>query len=806
MIKQNFRIAWRNLLHNKQYSLVNLAGLSLSITAFCLVMLYVQYERSFDNFQGQKENLYRVNYKQWLSGKLEVDNAAAVPAVGPAMKENFPEVTDYCRLTATPSSVVNYQDRNFREEKIRVADPSFLKIFSFPLVKGNAGTALTAPNTAVITELTAKKYFGDTDPLGKVITLDGRRHFEITGVCRNVPANSTIKFDFLLSMEQYFGSKQQNAGWYWYDFYTYVVLKPGTDQQIFQSKFNKWLGEKMKQEWKDQGLFQEFTLQPIVQLHLNSHRMQELEPAEQRDGRMVSFLFVIGLLIVAIAWSNYINLTTCRFIKRAKEIGVKKVMGATRPQLMGQFLAESFLVNGLAAIIAVWMLNTAIPWFEGLIGHRLPIQPATFIIMIISLVVVGTLVAGIYPALVLIRFQPAKVLKGHLTAAINGYRLRQSLVVFQFSISIVLIIGAFTIFRQINFIRSKDLGVRIDQILVVNSPKITGADSLYTASLETFKTELQKLSIVQQVTLSSSVPGREIDWMNTITPVQDNEEIPNAKNNKAIFIVGVDSFYFGAYGIHLLAGHDFSSGSNSGKEDLVMLNQSAVQLLGYAGPAQSIGQRVNFRGRDRTIIGITTNYNHVSPKEAVTPIVFTYQPAGKGYFSIKMNTEQTSVSISRVAKLYQHFFSGNPFDYYFLDDAFDQQFRADLQFGKLVGAFTGLAIFVACLGLFALSAFAAEQRTKEIGIRKVLGAGSFYLVGLLSKDFLKLVVIANFIALPVGWWAMKNWLQDFAYRIQLGTGIFVLAGFSAVLIAWFTVSFQAVKSARANPVKALRNE
>jgi putative ABC transport system permease protein len=805
MFKNYFKIAWRNLWHNRQHSLVNLAGLTLGLTAFLMILLYVMYERSYDNFQSNKANLFRVNYKQYHDGKLELDNAAAVPAVGPAMKENFPEVIDYARLTAYNTSVVTYKNQSFREERIRVVDPSFLKLFSFPLLKGNIANALDAPNTVVITAATAKKYFGNNDPLGKSLTIDGKHNVEITGVCRDVPANSHIRFDFLLSMQQFYGSKQENAKWYWYDFYTYILLKPGTSANVFQTKFNAWLTQQMKQEWKDQSMRQEFILQPVTDIHLYSHRMQELEPQEQGDGRMMDFLIIIGILILTIAWANYINLTTSHAVSRGKEIGVRKVIGASRQQLSGLFLTESTLLNVLAVICAIILVKVLMPLFEQMIGHTLYLQNAAFIGFIFISVIVGSIISGFYPALLFTRFQPSAILRGSVFTVIKGFRLRQVLVVFQFTISIVLIIGIIIVYRQLTYLRTKDLGVNLDQTLIVSSPEILEADSLYPGSVEAFKTELKKLPSIKQVTASSSVPGQEIGWMNTITQKSDNI-VQEGKNSKAIYIIGVDSNYITSYGIKIIAGSNFSESPYTDKENTVLLNQTAAQLLGYASPQQSIGQQVNFRGKYRTVIGITDNYNHVSPKEAVIPIVFTYQPASKGYFSIKLNPVQAGEIVEQMKKIYKSFFPGNPFSWYFLDDAFNQQFQADLQFGKLFAIFTCLAIIVACLGLFALSAFAAEQRTKEIGIRKVLGASVSGIAGLLSKDFMKLVLIASVIAFPIGWWTMHNWLQNYAYRIEIRWEVFIIAGLIALLIALITISFQAIKAAIANPVKSLRTE
>ncbi|MGH7595575.1 MAG: ABC transporter permease, partial [bacterium] len=609
MLKNYLTIAWRNIQQNKSVTFINVFGLALGMAAYWLILHYVADELSYDEFHLNKASLYRVHYQQYKAGTLEVDNAAAVPAVGPAMKDNFPQVVDYARLVTLNPTIVAYQNRRYREEKIRVVDPSFLKLFTFPLSKGDLATALTAPHTAVITETTARKYFGNDDPIGKVITVDGKLKVEIRGVCREVPVHSHIKFDFLISLQQFFGEKQEKADWYWYDFYTYVQLSAGIDQSAFQIEFNQWVSRVRSEEWKREELRQEFTLQPITDLHLYSHRMQELEPKEQGDGRAVHFLLIIGAFILMIAWANYINLTTAHSVKRAKEIGVRKVIGAYGAQLQKQFLMESILLNITAAVIAVVLIFEAAPWLEKLTEHPLrTLQPFSGGVWF-GTIIVGSLLSGFYPALVLSRLKPVAVLKGYARSMTGGIRLRQNLVVFQFVISMVLTVGTLIVYRQLTHLRAKDLGVKLEQTLIVSSPGISGLDSVYAHTLHAFKTELLKLSAVRQITVSSSVPGQEIGWMNTIAPISTNPSVTeNVPSNKAIFIVGIDPDYVPSYSIKLLAGRNFSEAFRL-DQDALLLNQAATRLLGYANPHEAIGQLVNFRGKDRFIIGILDDYN-----------------------------------------------------------------------------------------------------------------------------------------------------------------------------------------------------
>jgi len=807
LLTSYFTIALRNYKRQKLYAFINVFGLALGMAAFWLILQQVTYEWSYDAFHVDKASLYRVHYRQYKEGVLEIDNAAAVPAVGPAMKDNFPQVVEYARLVAFHPVVVASGTRRYREEKIRGVDPSFLRMFTFPLLKGDAATALAAPNTAVITETTALKYFGTGDPIGKVIVLDGTREVEIRGICGDVPPTSHLTFDFLISLDQHKRGKGGDDDWYSYDFYTYIQLAPGADPTALQDAFNSWVARERNAGWEQERLRQTFDLEPITRLHLYSHRMQELESGAQGDGRTVYFLLVIGVLVLTISWANYINLTTARSTGRAKEIGVRKVLGAHGAQLKGQFLMEAALLNGIAAAIGVGLAWAAAPWFERLTGHPLHTLQPSYGGVWLGTILVGALLSGSYPALVLARLKPVTALQGYTRSITGGIRLRSSLVTFQFVISMILIAGTFIVYRQLAHLRAKDLGVQLEHMLIVSGPGISGVDSVYTHTLQAFKTELLKLGAVRQVTVSSSVPGREIHWMNTITRASTHPSgVERGQlGDKAIFIVGVDPDYVPAYAIELLAGRNFSEAFRL-DQDALLLNRAATRLLGYTSPQEAIGQRVDFRGNDRVVIGVVDDYNHVSPKTAVDPVVFTYQPAARGYFSAKVDPSDVHQTVEQVKRLYLSFFPGNPFDYYFLDEAFNHQYQADLHFGRFFGAFAGLAILVACLGLFGLAAFAAEQRTKEIGIRKVLGASTSSIVGLFSTDFLKLVGLAFLVAVPLAYFAMQRWLEGFAYRIEIGPGVFLLTGTLVLLIALIPVSYQAIRAALADPVKSLRYE
>ena len=806
MIKNYLTIALRSFLKHKTFTFLNVIGLSLGMVASLLILQYVKYERSYDTFHSKAKDIYRVQYNQWQNGKLRFECAAAVPAVGPALKNNFGEVKRFTRLFPV-SGVASYESPGrgviaFREEKMQIADSSVFAIFDINLLKGDEVTSLAGPDKVVMSERAIKRYFADEDPIGKTISWDGSRKFEVTGIFENLPENSHIKFDFLFSYST-LNRETNNASetaWGWYDFNTYVLLEPGTDVKALQSKFDTWLAKDRAEDWKNYSGKQEFILQPLLDIHLGNVLLQESQPDDRGDADSVYALSAIAFFILIIAWVNYINLATAKSFERANEVGVRKVMGALKNQLMNQFLSEAFLVNLVAAIIsllAVWLLWSTFADFS---GKNIPISyllQSDFWWLLVGLFLVGTVLAGFYPAMVLSSFKPVSVLKGKIISA-RGNVLRKGLVVFQFVASVVLIIGSVVVFQQLRFMRSQDLGIDINQTLVIKGPAAI-ADSLFQRSLEAMKEDAMKIPGIKSMTASSNVPGDEIFWAAGILRFGKSND-----SRISGYTVGMDHDYVSAFGLEIIEGRNYDLTTNRRKN--VILNRAMVAALDFNDPKSAVGEKVVQGGDTMDIIGVLENYHQMSLKEQVTPLVYRYQPQYAAFLSFKIESDNYQKILSSLEPVWNTHFPGNPLDYFFLDQFFNRQYESDRRFGELFSMFTLLAIFVACLGLFGLASFMTLQRTKEIGIRKALGSTSSEVVLLLSKGFVQLVIIANMFAWPLAWFLMDWWLQGFPYRITINPLLFVVAGIGVVLIAFLSVGFQTLKAAAVNPASTLRSE
>ena len=806
MIENYLKSAIRNFLRHKSFTLLNVIGLSLGMAASLLILQYVKYERSFDTFHSRAVDIYRVQYNGWQSGKLRFECAAAVPAVGPALANNFPEVERFTRLYPV-SGVVSYESPehgviSFLEEKMQVTDTSVFKVFDFKMLKGNQQNSLKGPNKTVISEKAAKKYFGDVDPIGKTIAWNGDRKFEVTGVFQDIPANSHIKFDFMLSYQTLNNQTNNDSetNWGWYDFNTYVLLKPGTDVKALQAKWDEWLLKTKGEEWTKNNRKQEFILQPVLDIHLYANLLQESQPEEKGDGDSVYALTFIAFFILVIAWVNYINLATAKSFDRANEVGVRKVMGAQKSQLVYQFLSESLLVNLLAAAIAIIMVRLTWPVFSDLTGRNIPlnfIMQKDFWLLLAMLFTAGTVLSGFYPAIILSSFKPVAVLKGKVMRTSQGSFLRKSLVVFQFVASVVLISGSIVVFQQLSFMRNQNLGIDIRQTMVIKSPGVT--DSTYLQKVESFKAEAVRISGIKNMTASTNVPGDEIFWASGIKRLVGGPE-----TSISGYTVGIDHDYIPSFDLKLAAGRGFDR-EHPDERRSIILNRAMAEALDFMDPKLAIGEKV-IQGDTFEVVGILENYHQMSLKEAVSPLVFRYTPRFSQFFAFKVDNDNYKEILSSLEGPWKTFFPGNPMDYFFLDQFFNRQYEHDKQFGAVFSLFTGLAIFIACLGLFGLASFMTIQRTKEIGIRKALGSTSTNIVLLLSKGFIQLVLIANLIAWPLAWWTMNSWLQSFPYRIEVNPLLFIVAGAGVVIIAFISVGFQTVKAAKVNPAQTLKYE
>ncbi|HET7178315.1 MAG TPA: ABC transporter permease [Chryseosolibacter sp.] len=806
MLRNYLKIAVRNFLKQRTFTFLNIIGLTLGLVASMLIMQYVRYERSFDTFHHNAKDIYRVQYNDWQNGKLRFECAAAVPAVGPALKNNFPEVKRFTRLYPV-SGVVTYQSPDhgvisFFEEKMQITDSSIFEVFDFKLLKGDKFDALSGPNKAVISERAAKKYFGSVDPIGKTITWNGRTSFEVRGIFQDIPANSHIKFDFMFSYQTLNNQShsESETNWGWYDFNTYVLLQPGTNVSALQAKWNAWLENNRGEDWKKYNRKQEFILQPLLDIHLYANLLQESQPEERGDADSVYALTFIALFILIIAWVNYINLATAKSFDRANEVGVRKAMGAEKGQLVYQFIFESLLVNLFAALIAVGIVRLLWPYFAQLSGRPIPVEymfQRQFWVAIVSFFVAGTFLSGFYPAIVLSSFKPVSVLKGKVMGTSYGNVLRKSLVVFQFVASVVLISGSLVVYQQLRFMRNQKLGVDIKQTLVIKAPGVT--DSTYAQKIETFKIEALRVTGVKSMSASTNVPGDEIFWAGPIRRLTGGPE-----NSISGYTVGIDDDYIPSFDLKLIAGRVFD-GKRRNEQRSVILNRAMAEALDFDNPENAIGQKV-VHDDTLEIVGILENYHQMSLKEAIVPLVFRFTPGSSNFFAFKIDNGNYKGILASLAEPWREMFPTNPMDYFFLDQFYNRQYDSDRQFSQIFSLFTLLTIFIACLGLFGLASFMTIQRTKEIGIRKVLGSSPAGIVLLLSKGFIQLVLIANVIAWPLAWWIMNTWLESFPYRIGINPLLFLSAGAAVVMIAFISVGFQTLKASLLNPATTLKYE
>ncbi len=814
MLRSFLQIAIRNFAKRKGYSILNLLGLTIGITCCLLIFKYVAFERSYDNFHPSADRIFRVQETDYQSGRFEAKWATTSPAVGPTLQKEMPEVENSCRLYQVGAQFVNpLNNTRFLEEKSYAADSSALTMFSLPLIKGNPAIALNGIYKVILSETTAFKYFGNDDPIGKTLAYENngkRQPLEVTGVFKSLPPNSHLAPDVLISyptLKYYSGAydKTQDytqTAWSWNDFYTYIRLKPSTDRKAFETKLQEFENRHYNSlpEHKANNDYNTLQLFPLTEIHLYSHYGEEAEA--NGDGSSVSFLFMIAFFIAAIAWINYINLATARSLERAREVGVRKVLGALRKDLIRQFLVESFLLNGLAlilAVIATWLVN---PLFNRLTGRTIETMPMTYAQIFAALFITGTFLSGVYPAFVLSRYNPVAVLKGLFKNTAGGQFLRKTLIIGQFTASILLIAGTIIVYNQVHFMRSRDLGVNINQTLVVNGVN-SMKDSTYNTVFPAFRQDILHLKDVQSITGSSDVPGTEITWSTDWQRLRSNP-----KKNYTLRHLGVDYDYINNYGLKLIAGRQFSKDFPTDKKG-VILNESAIRELGYAKPEDAIGEPLH--GGQSSIdtvhvIGVAADFHQEGLAKAIVPLAILLRLPTPNFYSIRINSENTHNTVDAIKTTWQRNFPGDPFRYFFLDEHFNKQYAENERFGTVFGLFATLAIIIACLGLLGLSAYNVLQRTKEIGIRKVLGASVQNLLFVLSRDFLLLVAIAFLIAVPITWWTMNSWLQEFAYRIKINLLTFAIAGVLAFSIALLTVGLQAFKATLANPVKSLRTE
>ncbi len=794
-------IAIRNLLNQRVSSFVNILGLAIGMAAFILIIQYVRYELSYDDFHAKGERIFRVQQDRYNKGVVTTQWAAGASAVGQALYENFPEMENFTRIKIW-GGIFSLGEKKFREEKVYIADTSFFQVFSFNLLEGDPVTSLENPMEMVVSESMAHKYFGDEDPIGKSLRFRGSYDFMITGIFRDVPKNSHLKPDFVLSwatIVQFLGA-DVNTSWQRDTYFNYILLNPASDYKDFEAKIPAFIEKEIGEELKQWDMEVVYNLQPLRSIHLNSDFMFEAEP--NGSASSVYALLVISIFLIVIAWINYINLTSSRSLERAREVGMRKVSGALRKQLLAQFLLESVLVNLLAMILAIILVNVLNPYFNLLTGMQpnYSIQQNTwFWAAILLIFFFGAFLSGIYPALLLSSFKPTTVFQGVSELKIGGLGIRRILVIFQFASSLLMIAGTLTFYRQISFMKNYDLGVDIENALVLRGPIVR--DSTYEETFNAFKSELTRQTDIEMVTASTSVPGRQPSW--NVGGIRRINAGPEESNQYRI--IGIDFNFIDFYGLSILEGRNFSEnfGRNS---ETVLFNESATRLMGFEDFTAAINAPIFFLGDTFNIVGIVKDYHQEGLKANKEPLVFRFFRNIPNYYSIKVNPDNIQGVISQVEEQWRIFFPQNPFEYFFLEDYYNEQYRNETRFGRVFSLFALLAIIIACLGLYGLSSYTTIQRTREIGIRKVLGSSSGNAVLLLIRYFLIQVLIAVPIGLGTGYFMMSNWIKNFAFRINIGWWFFVIPILLVTLIAILTVSSQVIKTASVNPVKSLRHE
>lgn len=812
MHQKYIKIAYRNLTQSKVYSAITIFGLALGLAVSLLSILYVMDELRYDRFNQKSDRIYRINGDITYSQK-EAKVAVAPTPMGQTLKRDFPEIEETTRLGKYGSHLVKGSKSAIREQRVLYADSTVFDVFTLPVIAGNPKKALAEPNSVVITQRMAKKYFGASNALDRTLIFDTDQVRRVTAVIADIPAQSHFQADFLLPLHETAEAKVNK--WGNHVFNTYLLLRPGTDPQSVEAKFERVLQTYMDPalrrffqtslaETRKAGNNFSYSLMPLLDIHLHSDREGELLPNNSIE---YIYLFLgIAFFILLIAVFNFINLSTARSAKRAREVGVRKVMGSTRADLIGQFLAESLLFTALASVVGIGLVYLLLPDFNSLSAKSLSIGQVADTLSIgyfVSGIVLVGVLAGLYPAFLLSSFQPIEVLKSKSWLAPGRYNLRGFLVVFQFSLSVLLIIGTLLIHQQLHYIQTKKIGFTKDQVVVVKTSETTESDIL------TFKQEVLRNSAVKMGSVSGFLPVASNRWNDMWYPAgtTDQKQSVNMQEWK------VDPDYIPTLELRLVQGRNFERARIADSTGVV-INESAAKRLGYAQP---IGKTIHKSGGEQlTIIGVVQDFHYESLRATIEPVALVINGKMLGSSSVeKMSLEAVSFrlnmadivsTLQSMETIWKKTAPGRPFEYTFLSDEFDALYRTEQRIGQLFTCFATVAVLIACLGLFGLSVFAAEQRTKEIGVRKVMGASVAGITTLLARDFLKPVLVSILIASPIAWYAMDRWLQGFAYRTDIEWWVFALAGFLAVAIALATVGFQSVKAALANPVKSLRNE
>jgi putative ABC transport system permease protein len=812
MIRNYFKSALRNITRQPFISFINIFGLTVGLTCCLLIGVYVINEQSYDKFNKNADDIYRVTRTFYSADGAESLHLGSVaPPFGPLLQTAFPDIKEITRLYPTGTTALRYQDKLFNEKRAFFADEYLFDFFSVPVVKGDPHSALRDPYSVMITEAIAKKYFGDADPMDKSIMLDNNKHeFKVTGIFRAFPANSQLHPEILMSFNTLkdtavYGEKELTTRFNNNAFYTYLLFPKNYNVKRVESQLPDFLDKYVHFQGAPANFkthtVTKLSFQKLTDIHLRSHLDSEIEA--NGDIKRVYIFSAVALFILLIACINYMNLSTARSVLRAKEIGIRKVVGARRKEIISQFLSESVLVTWIALVFALSLTGLLLPFVNKLSNQYLSFNSLLhweILLPVLTLSFVIGLISGVYPALFISSFVPVKVLKGIMKVGSGSVSFRKVLVVVQFSISIILIVATTVVYRQLQYIQNKSLGFNKDHVVTTDYP------GTLTKQYNSFRSDLLANTAIEGVARSSYIPterllsagGADILQGGTMQPVKIE-----------LKFISTDYDFIPAYGMKMAAGRNFSPAFSTDTNNF-LLNETAVRALGWKNPQNALGTDMKYDNWTGKVIGVVKDFQFESLHQKIIPLLFELPPARKGYYynkmSVKVKAGNVQSAINTLRDTWHKYLPETPFEFTFLDEKFDQLYRSEQQQGSLFTIFSCIAIFIACLGLFGLSAFTITQRVKEIGIRKVLGATIPQIVTELSKDFLKLVLIAAVIAFPVAWYAMGKWLLDFAFRISIGWWIFVGAGIIALIIAFATISFQSIKAAMANPVKSLRSE
>jgi len=787
MFKNYVLVTLRNLRKNSVFSMLNILGLAVGMAVFILITLYLQYELSFDKYHDKAERIYRV---------IREGKAFTPAPLGPELKEKIPEVESVARILFSNNVLVTNEQNNFLEDNFYWASPEIFNIFSVPFISGNPLTALNNPESIVLSQTMAKKYFGEEDPMGKTLTILERYPFKVSGVFKDMPANSHFVMNFVVPYKDYFQITGNDInGWSSNYSYTYFLLQEGASPREMESKIAPLIEYPLMKSFGAKEPYpQYFFIQPMLDIHLHSHLMQEIQA--NNDIKYIILFSSVAFLILLIACFNYMNLATARSLRRSKEVGLRKVVGAQKMQLILQFLGESITMSTLAVIFSILLVIISLPLFNSLVQRQLslnPIQNFQLFLGIIALTLFVGLLAGSYPAVRMSGFKPVSVLRGVFSRSPKGSLLRNALVLIQFSITILLIVCTLGIRKQLNFIKNMDMGYEKDQIITF---RVRGRD-VYR-NINAIKTELLQNSDINAVSTSGRLPNN-IDTFTSRNWIGRELEEPIP-----IFYNTVDYDFIDLFGMEIVQGRNFSRDFPSDEAGAFLVNETAVKVAEWESP---IGRKfTHWSGKSGVIVGVVKDFHLRSLHNPIEPLYLCLDPSDFSNISLKIRSSNIHTALDYVKGVMKKFSPDYPFSYSFFDEVFERAYFTEQRMGRIFGAFSFLAIFIACLGLFGLTAFAAEQRTKEIGVRKVLGASDSKIFLLLSKEFVRWVLLANVFAWPLAFYAMNKWLQNFAYRTHLGIAAFITAGVAALLIAYITVSYQSIKSARANPVKSLKYE